>query len=100
MRHAIASFLTWLAYRISFPGAYNRAEHEDYRKFGRPTRYELPSRENRVVTDPDPEGVWIEAQLTDEGVIVDAYGPDNEPLDTFARTYDEIVTRAYRDAAN
>jgi recombinational DNA repair protein RecR len=45
----------------------------------------------RFVTERDPEdGTWIEAQLTYEGVIVDKFGDELEPLDTFARTYDEF----------
>lgn len=37
------------------------------------------------------EGGWIEAQLTEEGVIVDEYDRDGEILSTFGQTYDELL---------
>lgn len=44
----------------------------------------------RFVTERDPDGVWVEAQLTEEGVIVDAH-TDEGCIGTFARTYDEFI---------
>ena len=36
-------------------------------------------------------GGWIEAQLTEEGVIVDEYDAEGELLSTFGQTYDELL---------
>lgn len=47
----------------------------------------------RHVTEPDFEGFYLEAKLTEEGVIVDTFGPDDECIDTFALTYDEFIQR-------
>lgn len=44
----------------------------------------------RYVTPRDPDGSWVEAQLTNEGVIVDRYD-DSGLIGTFGQMYDEIV---------
>lgn len=46
--------------------------------------------ELRYTTPTDEAGGFIEAQLTDEGVIVDKYDADGECIGTFARTYEEF----------
>lgn len=48
----------------------------------------------RIVVDRQ-EG-WIEAQLTDEGVIVDRYDDDENIIATYAQTYEEILMEGER----
>lgn len=45
----------------------------------------------RYISEDDPEGNWIEAQLTEEGVIVDKYDAEGENIGTWAHTYEELV---------
>lgn len=49
---------------------------------------------SQFVTEPDPDGYWVDAKLTDEGVIVDVFDSEGEIVDSFARMYDEYIELA------
>ena len=66
----------------------DEAVHEAFRLAGE-VDTDAPQRR---VAHLDEEGLWIEAQLTSEGVIVDLYSDEEGVLRTFGQTYEEILS--------